>query len=189
MAGIDGKALRQQAARGGEEAREALERLWEHFYPRLLTYAATFRALPEAERDDAVSEVILKAFGRLADYNGQYSLSTWVYAIARNHFTDLVRRLKKAGSLSIEVLEEQNRPAEDTGRHFTEVVADAELMERCQAIIAGLKAKDRRLLFLKFYEGLNATEIGLSEGLPPGTVRRRLSDLARHIKEKAERGL
>ncbi|GHT98832.1 hypothetical protein FACS1894142_5680 [Spirochaetia bacterium] len=44
------------------------------------------------------------------------------------------------------------------------------------------KEKDRRLIFLKYYEGLNATEIGRIEGLPPGTVRRRLSVIMAYMK-------
>jgi RNA polymerase sigma-70 factor (ECF subfamily) len=182
MSGIDGKQLRLKALGTEQDAREALGELWEYFYPRLLSYAASFKRLPPSEYEDLVSDALLRAFRNIAKYNTLYSVSTWVYTIARNHFVDAIRKSKQTAPVPVETLDEQNTLKADGQKGVVDRLIDQDRTAHCRRAVQALKEKDRRLIFLKYYEGLNSTEIGFVEGIPPGTVRRRLSVIKSYMK-------
>jgi RNA polymerase sigma-70 factor (ECF subfamily) len=184
MSGIDGKQLRLKALGTEQDAREAFGELWEYFYPRLLSYAASFKGLPPSEHEDLVSDALLRAFRNIAKYNTLYSVSTWIYAIARNQFVDAIRRSKQTAPVPVEALDEQNALKADGQKGLVDHLIDQERAAHCAQAVQALKEKDRRLIFLKYYEGLNATEIGRIEGLPSGTVRRRLSVIMAYMKTR-----
>jgi RNA polymerase sigma factor (sigma-70 family) len=90
------------------EPQEKYKDLWEYYYPRLLIYIKSFKKTSNLEHHDAVSDILLKIFNNLHKYNQLYSLSTWVYNIAKNHVLDLYRKDDKLSLLvSNEEIDEQ----------------------------------------------------------------------------------
>ncbi|MDR2792084.1 MAG: sigma-70 family RNA polymerase sigma factor [Treponema sp.] len=181
MKGIDGTLLRKKALGGREEARDAFKELWEYFYPRLLVYIASFKRLPASEHEDIVSDALIKAFNALETYNGMYSLSTWVYAIARNYFVDAIRKSKNMTPVSIEAIDGQNLVNYNNQKSVIDDIIDKEAVNACKRIIDTLNEKDKRLIFLKYFEELNSREIGLIEGMSPNTVRWRIAAIKSYI--------
>ncbi|MDR0375811.1 MAG: sigma-70 family RNA polymerase sigma factor [Treponema sp.] len=179
---IDGRHIEQLVLDESRDSQEKFKSLWEYYYPRLLVYARSFKEMVESERQDAVSDILLKAFDNLRKYKPIYSLSTWVYRIARNHIIDLYRKNKKNAPISIEELSEQtalNAANErggkrNGGRSFVDEIVQNDSIERCRECIKSLEKQDQRIIFFRYYEGLNSKEIALIEGMPHNTVRRRL---------------
>jgi RNA polymerase sigma-70 factor (ECF subfamily) len=156
------------------------EELWQHYHPRLRAFVASFAKLPAADHEDIVSEILVKAIEKLETYNPMYSLSTWVYNIAKNHCVDAIRKTGREIAVSPESLDERVADQPDL---LSDIIARDELDE-CKRIIGTLKERDKRLIFLSYYEGLNSKEIALMEGINANTVRQRLMVIKAHIKKQ-----
>ncbi|MDR2192991.1 MAG: sigma-70 family RNA polymerase sigma factor [Treponema sp.] len=182
MNGIDGKLLKRKALGNQEEAREAFKELWEYFYPRLLVYISSFKRLPSSEHEDIVSEALIKAFRAIETYNGMYSLSTWVYTIARNYFVDTIRKSKN--TISIEMIDRHDLVNYNNQKSIIDDIIDKDRIKTCRQVINTLNEKDKRIVFLKYVEELNSTEIGLIEGMSPHTVRWRISVIKSYIETR-----
>jgi RNA polymerase sigma-70 factor (ECF subfamily) len=157
--------------------------LWEYYFPRLLVYIASFKGIAPAEYNDSVSEVLLIIFKKLKQYNPAYSLSTWVYSIAKNHFIDLLRKSKNTNTVPLDLIDEQHAVTHTEQKNVIDTIIEQDMIDTCRQIIKGLKDRDKRLIFLKYYEGLNSKEIARIEGIPASTVRQRLMIIRAYIKE------
>lgn len=156
--------------------------LWEHYYPRLRVFVSSFAKLPPAEHEDLVSEILVKAIAKLDTYKQTYSLSTWIYNIVKNYCIDAIRKAERALVAPSETLDEH---AADQPEVIDDIIAREEL-DTCRRAIDSLKERDRRLIFLKYYEGLNSKEIARLEGMNASTVRQRLMVIKAHLKKVME---
>ena len=131
----------------------------------------------------------MTVFKKIERYNPEYSLSTWVYNIARNYFIDVIRKAKKRNNISTVSIDSMDSKKGQCFVNHTEqknivdVIIDQDMVDKCRDIIKRLKERDRRLIFLKYYEGLNSKEIALLEGIPASTVRQRFMVVKSYIKE------
>jgi RNA polymerase sigma-70 factor (ECF subfamily) len=181
---IDGDQLRLYILDKDRNSQDKFKDLWEYYFPRLLVYIASFKGILPYEYNDIVSEVLLTIFKKIEQYNPKYSLSTWVYTIAKNHFIDMLRRSKNTNTVPIDLIDEQHVVNHTEQKNVIDILIEQEAVDKCQQIIKSLKERDKRLIFLKFYEGLNSKEIALIEGIPASTVRQRLMIIKSYIKER-----
>jgi RNA polymerase sigma-70 factor (ECF subfamily) len=156
------------------------EELWQHYHPRLRAFVASFAKLPPADHEDIVSEILVKAISKLETYNPMYALSTWIYNIAKNHCVDVIRKMGREITVPTESLDKREADQPDI---ISDIIARDEI-DICKQIIGKLKERDRRLIFLAYYEGLNSKEIALAEGINANTVRQRLMVIKAHIKKQ-----
>jgi len=182
--------LRGMAIAGGDSARAAFSALWAGYYRRLSVFASAYRGLADADRHDAVADAIIAAFGALPSFDPRRPLSPWLYRIAANRFSDAARRAARMAprrAARIAAPAGGDSPHADAveppapGDHAAES-ADRDLVERCRAVIATLPELDRRIAMLRFYEELNASDIGRALGMPAGTVRWRISAIRATIR-------
>ena len=61
---------------------------------------------------------------------------------------------------------------------------DRQLREQVRALLEELPEELRTTVELRYFEGLNATEIGRRQGIPAGTVRRRLKTAMDRLRER-----
>jgi RNA polymerase sigma-70 factor (ECF subfamily) len=188
---FDARQVEAAIADEHTDSREKFGFLWEYYYPRLTVYVKAFRGPPDFEAGDIVQDILLKVFGNLRKYNRIYSLSTWVYNIAKNHLIDLYRKSRKnAAAVSIEAIEDIGGedlaglagPGDRAG--VEDKAAEKDTVEKCRRCIKSLNGKDQRIVFLKYYEGLNSREIALIEGMSQSAVRRRLSLIRLRLKKQ-----
>jgi RNA polymerase sigma-70 factor (ECF subfamily) len=162
---------------------EKYKDLWEYYHPRLLIYIKSFKKIPGSEHTDIVSDILLKTFNNLHKYNQLYSLSTWVYNIAKNYMLDLYRKTNALVlAFSDDEIDEQAIGAGEQDS-IVDVIIQNDIIEKCKKCIESLNEKDKRLVFLRYYEGLNSKEISLVEGMSRSAVRRRLMVVKSHIKK------
>jgi RNA polymerase sigma-70 factor (ECF subfamily) len=181
---VDGDQVRSCILDKDRNPQDKFRDLWEYYFPRLLVYIASFKGISPHEYNDIVSEVLLTVFKKLERYNPAYSLSTWVYTIAKNHFIDALRKSKNTGTVPIDVIDEQHIVNHTDQKNVIDILIEKEAVDTCRQIIKSLKERDRRLLFLTYYEGLNSKEIALIEGISASTVRQRLMIIRSYIKER-----
>jgi RNA polymerase sigma-70 factor (ECF subfamily) len=116
----------------------------------------------QASAEDATQEIFLKIWKALPAFRGDSSLSTWIYAIARN--TCLTRRRAAADRhmYSLDEAQAAEIPALDPPP-----AADSEV----RAAIGRLPEKYRRVLVLFYLEDRSYQQVALAMGLPMGTVK------------------
>jgi RNA polymerase sigma-70 factor (ECF subfamily) len=188
MVGIDIKRLREGALAGGKSAGEVFTAFWNEWYRRLYAFAASYRGMPAGERHDAVSDALIAAYCALGTYDASRPLSPWVYRIAANHFSDMVRRGARVSDVPVGAVPEDGRDG-GAGVHepvspddHAELTVRRDLAERCRCAIDKLPEGDRRIAMLRFYEHLRAAEIGRVLGMPAGTVRWRVGRIRARLK-------
>ncbi len=81
-----------QALQNGNEA--AFQKLVALYGDRLYNTVLGFLQ-NEADAEDAVQEVFIKAYQGIKNFKGEASLSTWLYRIAVTHSLDVLRKKKR----------------------------------------------------------------------------------------------
>jgi RNA polymerase sigma-70 factor (ECF subfamily) len=122
---------------------------------------------------DAVSRAFTAALvnRQMLERMPEPAMKAWLYATARNALVDMKRRDQRWQPLPEEELADAHQP------DLTDRLAAEEL-------VAGLPPSLAAPVRMKFFQGMNATEIGRAMGLPPATVRTRLRTALRLMRRR-----
>ena len=130
-------------------------------------FARAYEAGPE-DRRDLLQEIHIALWRSFAGFDERCSLRTWAYRIAHNIAVTHIcrsRKTKRLNLLSIEELEESERPA---ASHSTVTEVESQLLLRqLYELIKRLNPADRQIITL-YLEGLDAASIGEITGISPG---------------------
>ena len=163
--------LVRAASGGGEEAFEALVRLYEN---KVCTLAARMCGSQE-DAVDIAQEAFLSAWRGLPSFRGEAEFATWLYRLTANAAIDHMRRMKKQrgevslddGELRLTIVDAAPSPQES-----------AEGQELRQAVAAGMRrlSEDhRQVLLLREMQELSYEEIAQALEVDLGTVKSRIS--------------
>ena len=131
--------------------------------------------------EDAAQEAFIRAWQNLSSYRPQTSLRNWLYRIAVNAATDMLRKEKRIMPDDISDLHLAD------GRLGPESLASQkERTALVQAAIQSLPDTSRAVLVLREYEGLSYQEISSTLDIPIGTVMSRLNYARKLLKTKLE---
>ncbi len=170
--------------------REAFAGLVERWQDRI--YGAIFRMVrdPELTRDLA-QETFLKAWSKLASFQGGAAFGTWLYSIAVNQVRSEMRKrsAKKYGApVSLEALrgadDERAFDPADAGPGAVEKVAT---QEDCALLLAEVETLDpdhKEVIVLREFQDLSYEEISAILEVPVGTVRSRLHRARGELRER-----
>jgi RNA polymerase sigma factor (sigma-70 family) len=139
-------------------------------YQNLVASVAYRMGVRQGSIEDVVSEVFMKVYTRLHQYDGRYALSSWIYRIATNHVVDEFRRQRRAGSVALDEVAEPADPRMNIG-------GESELSERDRLLreaVRELPHDYQQVLALKHFEDLSVETIAEVLDLPQGTVKIRL---------------
>jgi RNA polymerase sigma-70 factor (ECF subfamily) len=143
--------------------------------------AMVYFSRDEQTADDAVSQAFAQAWANkeLLEDMPEPAMKAWLYAAARNAVVDIKRRENRLSYFS-----EDNPIGE---------LADASLPDltdraAAESLMSGLPPELHEPVRLKYFENLNATEIGRVMKLPPATVRTRLRSAIRNMRENYHQG-
>ncbi|MBT3273117.1 MAG: sigma-70 family RNA polymerase sigma factor [Spirochaetales bacterium] len=167
----------------GQAARKSLfNDLWLFYYPRLHLFIRHMFVDFE-ELDDAVQEIMLKVFRRLPQYRPDYAVSTWMYAIARNHCLDLLRarynKPQTTGETNLDSLPGMYPlPEED--------LLKAESMSAADRLIRSLSPSDQQIALLRFYEEMPYRHISRVLNIPVGTLKYRVHRIRKNLQSERE---
>ena len=147
----------------------AFRELYEAYGPRVKAYMMR-RGADAGTAEDLAQETLLTVWRKAALYAGDKgSMTTWVFAIARNLRIDRLRR-------EVPWLElPEGRLAEASGEPLPdEAVAEKERQQRVHAALAGLPDEQKEVVALAYLEGLSHSEIATRLDMPLGTVKSRM---------------
>lgn len=142
-----------------ERAEKTLEQIVSVYSPMLLRLASTRLGSP-ADAEDAVQEVFLRLLSHPVEFRSSEHEKAWLIRATLHRATDMLRRAEK-----------KNLPLEAAGElptweKETDAILDA---------VRELPQKYSSVLYLHYYEGYTAKEIGRFLGLPSATVGTRLA--------------
>ena len=150
------------------------EELYEDHYKELVAYGTRMSGSKELA-EDLVQETFVKALMNtetVADLSPSKQRA-WLFRTFKNLFFDRYRRA---------VLEreyEQNWQSEYIEDPGMQEIENAMLLQ-------SIKAQDRAIFQLRYFDGYSAEEIAQMMNLPPGTIRSKLSRCRKFLKQNLE---
>jgi RNA polymerase sigma-70 factor (ECF subfamily) len=171
--------LLQRIAERGDPA--AFRELYEAYGPRVKAYMMR-QGADAGTAEDLAQETLLTVWRKAALYAGDRgSMTTWVFAIARNLRIDRLRREVPWQELPEgRLTEASSEPLPD------EAMAEKERQERVQAALAELPPEQKDVVILAYLEGLSHSEIAERLELPLGTVKSRMRIAYQKIRQTLE---
>ena len=159
----------------------AFRELYEAYGPRVKAYMMR-QGADAGTAEDLAQETLLTVWRKAALYAGDRgSMTTWVFAIARNLRIDRLRREVPWQELPEgRLTEASSEPLPD------EAMAKKERQERVQAALAELPPEQKDVVILAYLEGLSHSEIAERLGLPLGTVKSRMRIAYQKIRQTLE---
>lgn len=153
-----------ELARDGD--RTALGELFDLYHARIYRWARS-RSASEQDAEDIVAETFIAAWRGIGRYEWTGApFAAWLFAVARSQLAMHHRRAtsrpiaEPGGDERLErVADDADAPAEVERR----MLVDAYLMQ--------LPDRQREIVTMRFYGGLDATEIGAALGMSAGAVR------------------
>src|SRR5215217_5878884 len=134
--------------------------------------------------EEAAQETFIRAWLHLDSYRPQTSFRNWLYRIAVNAATDLLRKEKRILPNAIEDLHlTDSHPGPEA------LLSQAERTALVQKAILSLSDTSRAVLVLREYEEMSYGEIANTLDIPVGTVMSRLNYARKILKEKLEQTL
>jgi RNA polymerase sigma-70 factor (ECF subfamily) len=137
----------------------------------------------EADADDVVQQTLATAMERPPA--AQRNLRAWLATVTRNFALLTHRRRKRARARELVVARPESTPSP------AEIAARLELERKVVDAVAELEEPYRTTVILRFYDGLQPTEIARHLGVPASTVRvrlkRGLDRLRARLEEKTDR--
>lgn len=170
----DDKTLVRDAQRGDMAAFEELvARHRDKIYARALSMMRN-----EDAAIDLSQEAWVKAWQRLAQFQGDASFATWLTRITINLCLDQLRKQKRQRAESIEEMDEESggmeRQMPVITTNPTERLERGELRQRIDEALGNLSDEHRTVLVLHEFEEMEYKEIARTMGCSIGTVMSRL---------------
>lgn len=140
-----------------------------------------------ADAELLTQETFTKVFVNIAQYNPKYSFSSWLYRIAHNHAIDYLRRKKFTDQLFVSVesaTQLADLGAQSDSANPEEVYIKQEKAFILRKLIAGLHAKYRIPLEMRYFKEYTYPEMANELHLPIGTIKVRLCRSRKLLHEK-----
>lgn len=145
--------------------------------------------------DDLAQEAMLKAWARRESFVGHSDARTWLFAIARNHWLDALRRKKAAAVMETMPDMTADTMAGDGRDEPSRVAAAGELRLAVERALSQLPPEQREALALRESDGLSFAQIAEVTQTPLATVKSRvrygllkLAELLRDFRDFRESG-
>lgn len=159
---------------------DAFEELYEHFFPRVYNFIFA-RLKNAADADDVTSITFIKMNENLERYNPNVAaFSTWLFRIASNAIIDHTRHHEKNQETEWEEFFDPAAP------EYQEPEAQAITNEDNRELLAALdklSERERRIVELKYFSGMDTRAIAELMSMTEGNVRTTLSRTLAKLKK------
>ena len=170
-------------AQGGDV--QAFGRIYHAYSGRV--HALCWRIVGNPERaEELTQEVFVRAWRNLHAFQGRSRFFTWLYRIAVNLATDVLRAERRRGEREVPI-ERIDVWAEDAADTLPPVVGrepEPETRLALEAAIATLPAGARAVFVLHDVEGFRHDEIAQTLGIAPGTSKAQLHRARRLLRQR-----
>ena len=166
-------------SRSSEKARRSLfQTIWVEYQKPLLYF---IQSMVHEDAEDVFQEVMVKVYQNIHQYNPVYKFSSWIYAVARNHCINHIKRKKIATAhldAHVHALSDGSTPELN--------LLEMEQRQYLHQAIKSLQPDNQQIAFLKYFENLSCRQIGRIMNMATGTVKSRLFTIRNQLKEALE---
>ena len=143
----------------------------DHYQQPIFTYC--YHMLGQRQdAEDAVQEVLFRAYEHLEQYTYSLSFAAWLYRIAYNHCANVLKRRKLSRLLPFLYSRDQD------GRNYVEEQIDRDYFgEPLERIWRRLSAEERTLMILRVLEEKEYEEIAALLDKKPAALRKQFERL------------
>ena len=161
--------------------KQALEELFNYYYPRLYNFSKSFLKLQDGI-DDVLQEVFLKIWYNRAEIKRSESFNSYIFTITRNLLLNELRSRLNNQKLRDRILEAS------VAEEFLSMgnVEYDELKEKVEEIINELPQKQREIFRMSRIEGLSHKEIAEKKSISTKTVEYHIGQSISMIKSRLE---
>ena len=139
------------------------------------------------DAQDIAQEVFVRAYRGVDCFRGSAQVYTWLYSIAANLARNRLRDSRRKGRDMGTSLEAMKRPLAADGAHTPRAQAQHhELDETLQGCLNDLPEHYRMAFVLRVFEDLSYDEIAQTMGCPKGTVKSRINQARKLLRERLE---
>jgi RNA polymerase sigma-70 factor (ECF subfamily) len=166
------------------DGQRELERELETLYPTVFRMVSAMVWGSGMDAEDLTQDVFLKAYRKADSFNGQSSLSTWLYRIARNTVIDAQRKRKFRNfftGIRFDAFEVPMDPPNPDVQY--DEVETLEVQELVRKSIAQLPEPFRSVLIWREIEELPYAQICEITGESEGTLKSRLFHAKKKLKD------
>ncbi len=176
MTARDDRLLAQRIQAGD---RQAFATLLDAYETRVYRLALRFTgSIPDAE--DLTQDIFLAVYKGMAFFRGDSALGTWIYRIAMNHCLEY-RRKRRLESVPYD--SELTLTSTDWREDPEKAAGKREVSEKVEAAINCLSPLHRDVVVLHELQGMTYQEVAVTLNVPVGTVKSRLSNAFRRLRE------
>ena len=173
-----------------EKAQEQDQKAFNELFNYHWGYLYNFQLKKTGNKDLAEEISIItfaRAFDRISTFNDQFEFKTWLLTISKNIYNDLLR--KENNKISLETLSYPNDLEEFTDQDHPspeEILITNEKLESLLNKIKSLKNDYRKILQLRFFDGLSYKEISKKMDQPINTIKVKLLRAKNLLNQKIE---
>ena len=172
--------------RMAREDRAAFSRFYDLFSPLAYTIALRILRSPQ-DAQDLLQEVFMQLWRQAGTYDLKRGKpEAWVITITKSRAIDKLRSLRRRET-GAPLLEEASKLRAGEKERQREV--DLEVNLTVQGALSGLSEIQRTALELAYFEGLTQSEIAACLAVPIGTVKTRLRDGLKRLREILKAGV
>ena len=157
----------------------AMGELFERHRESVCRFLSRLSSLPSWDLDDLVNATFLEAYRSAHHFRGRATGRTWLLGIAlniaRHHLRGEARRCA-----FMKIWAHRGQP---TGPQPDHEYEHRQLVQRIEAALGGLPHKLRAVLVKSDLEELSSTQVTETLAIPPGTLRRRLFEARRILRD------
>ena len=154
-------SLETLAARAAAGDRAAFGALYTHYHDALYGFALRRLGRPE-DAEDLVEQAFYKALRAIDDRDPNRPFNVWLFHLTRNLITDYYRTHKEWRAV-----EPEDRVEDSTEEQVLKSYLDA----RLETALENLTARQRWVIQMRFFEGMEYGEIATRMGCQDGAIR------------------
>lgn len=171
-------------AQGGD--RDAFSVIVQRYQARVFRTVLRFMG-NYAIAEELTQEIFITVFKKIGDFQGKSKFSSWLYRTTVNHAKNQIGHLSRRGYYRDNEFDEE-KIGPGLSDNVSESINPEDYMEEKELAsilfekVAGLKVKEREIIILRDFEGLDYGEISEILKVSRGTVKSRLSRARARLK-------
>jgi RNA polymerase sigma-70 factor (ECF subfamily) len=166
--------------------RDAVLALYDRFAPALMVVALRVTG-SRAEAEDVLQDVFARVWREAVTFDrARGTAAAWLVTLTRNRAIDAVRARKRRRGHEDDLGRDEPVTLDAPASPEASVV-DAELSVAVRAALDTLRPEQRAVLELAYFGGLSHSEIAARLGQPLGTVKTRIAQAVKRLRDELAR--